>query len=115
VPTAYVSGDNASLGVVQEIADHAGPIDVAILFAGRGRSPMLLDAYLTLSSDQTAQAAEILGAPMVIPIHVEGWQHLTQEPGTIPNAFARRGLTDRLLMLSPGENTTVHLTPPAQA
>ena len=75
----------------------------------------LLDAYLTLSSDQTAQAGESLRAPTVIPIHLEGRQHLTQEPGTIPDAFARRGLTDRLLTLSPGEIATVHLSPPAQA
>jgi len=35
LPTVYISGDNASLDVVREVADHAGPIDVAVLFAGR--------------------------------------------------------------------------------
>ncbi len=44
LPTVYICGDNASLGVVREVADHAGPIDVAVLFAGRARSP-LMDAY----------------------------------------------------------------------
>jgi L-ascorbate metabolism protein UlaG (beta-lactamase superfamily) len=106
LPTVYVSGDNASLAVVHDIADHAGPIDVAILFAGRARSP-LMDAYLTFGSDQAARAAEILAAPTVIPIHLEGWQHLTQEPGAVPPAFARRGLGDRLIMLSAGETVVV--------
>ena len=106
LPTVYVSGDNASLAVVHDVADHAGPIDIAIIFAGHARSP-LMDAYLTFSSDQAAQAAEILGAWTVIPIHLEGWQHLTQEPGAIPSAFARRGLSDRLLMLEPGETVRV--------
>jgi L-ascorbate metabolism protein UlaG (beta-lactamase superfamily) len=32
--TVYVSGDNASLDVVREIAERAGPVDVAVLFAG---------------------------------------------------------------------------------
>lgn len=32
--TVYISGDNASLDVVREIAERAGPVDVAILFAG---------------------------------------------------------------------------------
>ena len=50
VPTMYVSGDNASLDVVAEIAHHLGPIEVAVLFAGAGRTP-LIDAYLTLGSD----------------------------------------------------------------
>ena len=34
LPTLYVSGDNASLEVVREIAGRAGPIDIALLFAG---------------------------------------------------------------------------------
>lgn len=106
LPTVYVSGDNASLAVVREVADHAGPIDVAVLFAGCARTP-LLDANLTLSADQAAQAAEILGSPVVIPLHVEGWAHFTQDAAEVPEAFARRGLADRLLVLAPGVPTTV--------
>lgn len=102
LPTIYISGDNASLSIVRDIADHAGPIDVAVLFAGRARSP-LMDAYLTFSADQAAEAAEILGSPVVIPMHVDGWKHLTQEPELIPEAFALRGIGDRLRVLSPGE------------
>jgi len=113
LPTVYVSGDNASLAVVRDVADHAGPIDIAIIFAGHARSP-LMDAYLTFSGDQAAQAAEILGAATVIPIHLDGWQHLTQEPDAIPSAFARRGLSDRLLMLAPGQAATVAVEPRTQ-
>jgi L-ascorbate metabolism protein UlaG (beta-lactamase superfamily) len=78
LPTVYISGDNASLAIVSDVADHAGPIDIAVLFAGRARSP-LMDAYLTFSSDQAARAAEILGSPVVIPMHVDGWKHLTED------------------------------------
>ncbi|HEX4225786.1 MAG TPA: MBL fold metallo-hydrolase [Pseudonocardiaceae bacterium] len=106
LPTVYISGDNASLPIVREISDHAGPVDVAVLFAGRARSP-LMEAYLTLSADQAAQAAEILAAPVVIPMHVDGWQHLTEDAGLIPDAFARHGLTDRLLIPAPGVAATV--------
>jgi L-ascorbate metabolism protein UlaG (beta-lactamase superfamily) len=106
LPTVYLSGDNASLGVVREVADHAGPIDVAVLFAGRPRSP-LMDAYLTLSADQAAEAAEILGSPVVIPMHVDGWQHLTEAAALVPEAFTRRGLGDRLVVLTPGIVTAV--------
>ncbi|WP_246064384.1 hypothetical protein [Nonomuraea longispora] len=34
--TVHVSGDNASLDVVREIASRADPVDVAVLFAGHG-------------------------------------------------------------------------------
>jgi len=106
LPAVYISGDNASLAIVRDVADHAGPIDIAVLFAGRARSP-LMDAYLTLSADQAAEAAEILGSPVVIPMHVDGWKHLTQDIGAVQEAFARRALTDRLLVLPPGVATTV--------
>lgn len=106
LPTVYVSGDNASFAVVADVAQHAGPIDIAFLFGGHGRSP-LMDAYLTFNNEQLAQAAEIIGAPIAIPIHVEGWRHLRETPDTIPAAFAARGLSDRLLTLRPGEITTV--------
>jgi L-ascorbate metabolism protein UlaG (beta-lactamase superfamily) len=107
LPTIYISGDNASLSVVHEIADHAGPIDVAVLFAGRARSP-LMDAYLTFSADQAAQAAEILGSPIVIPMHVDGWKHLTQDAELIPEAFAQREIGDRLLVLPAGQTIDLH-------
>jgi L-ascorbate metabolism protein UlaG (beta-lactamase superfamily) len=106
LPTVYISGDNASLAIVRDVADHAGPIDIAVLFAGRARSP-LMDAYLTLSADQAARAAEILGSPVVIPIHVDGWKHLTEDVSSVQEAFARYGLTDRLLVLTPGVATAV--------
>ncbi len=106
VPTVYVSGDNASLDVVRDVAAHCPPIDVALLFAGAARTP-LLDAYLTLGSDQAAEAAAILGAPAVVPLHVEGWQHFTEGPDSMRAAFARHDQEKRLVLLAPGESATL--------
>jgi L-ascorbate metabolism protein UlaG (beta-lactamase superfamily) len=47
-------------------------------------------------------AAEILGSPVVIPMHVDGWQHLTEDAAQVPEAFTRRGLADRLVVVTPG-------------
>jgi L-ascorbate metabolism protein UlaG (beta-lactamase superfamily) len=102
LPAVYVSGDNASLGVVREVADHLGPIGIALLFAGAARTP-LLDAYLTIRSDQAAEAATILGAHAVVPLHTEGWGHFTEGPETVLDAFTRRGLRKSLVLLAPGE------------
>jgi L-ascorbate metabolism protein UlaG (beta-lactamase superfamily) len=102
-PTVYVSGDNASLDVVRQVADRFGPVDVAVLFAGGARTPLVGDAYLTLPSDGAAEAAQILGAHHVIPLHFEHWAHFTQGPDTLAPAFARAGLADRLHLLKPGE------------
>jgi L-ascorbate metabolism protein UlaG (beta-lactamase superfamily) len=93
----YVSGDNAATSVVEEIAQRAGPIDVALLFAGAVQLSQRFDgAYLTLSSDRAAQAAEILGARTIIPLHFEGWAHFTQGADQLRASFAGYGLSDRL-------------------
>ncbi|MEU9213863.1 MBL fold metallo-hydrolase [Streptomyces sp. NPDC048415] len=114
LPKVYVSGDNASLDVVRDIAGREGPFDVAVLFAGAARTPLVPDAPLTLTSQDAVRAAEILGAlphsrlrsggdtPIVVPLHFEHWGHFTQDGATLTKAFADAGLTDRLRLLEPG-------------
>jgi L-ascorbate metabolism protein UlaG (beta-lactamase superfamily) len=102
-PSVYVSGDNASLELVREIAGRLGPVDVAVLFAGGARSPLVPDGHLTLTSEAAAEAAEILAARHVVPLHFEGWAHFSQGAETLREAFARRGAGERLHLLAPGE------------
>ncbi|HEY8719761.1 MBL fold metallo-hydrolase [Pengzhenrongella sp.] len=105
LPTLYVSGDNASLDHVQAIAERCGPVDVALLFAGAARTALFDGANLTLTSDEAAEAARILGARRAVLVHVEGWAHFTEGPATLPAAFERAGILDRLTMPTPGTPT----------
>ncbi|NUT37141.1 MAG: MBL fold metallo-hydrolase [Hamadaea sp.] len=106
LPTVYVSGDNASLAVVTEIAARIGPVDVAVLFAGAAKTVLLDGAYLTLTSDAAAEAARVLGAPVVIPVHFEQWAHFSQGRDTLPGAFAAAGLEKVLRIPALGETIT---------
>ncbi|WP_234327483.1 MBL fold metallo-hydrolase [Streptomyces sp. NRRL WC-3742] len=97
LPTVYVSGDNASLEVVEEIAARFAPVDTAILFAGAPRFPVLFDgATLVLDSAQAARAAGILGARAVVPVHQDSWAHFTEGNEDLVAAFTAAGLADRL-------------------
>jgi L-ascorbate metabolism protein UlaG (beta-lactamase superfamily) len=97
LPTVYVSGDNASLDAVREIADRFAPIDTALLFAGAPRFPMLFDGGLiVLDSTQAAEATRILDARRVVPVHHDSWAHFTEGREELEAAFAAAGLTDRL-------------------
>ncbi|NRQ33661.1 MBL fold metallo-hydrolase [Nonomuraea sp. NN258] len=97
LPAVYVSGDNASLDLVKEIAERFGPIDTAILFAGAPRIPVLFDgALIVLDAAQAAEAAGILGARRVVPVHCDSWAHLTEGRDDVVAAFAAAGLADRL-------------------
>lgn len=102
----YVSGDNASLDVVREVGRRSGPVDVAVLFAGGARTP-LVDGFLTLPSDAAVDAARILDARHVVVLHAEHWAHFTQGPDSVREAFAAAGLTERLVLPPAGEPVTL--------
>lgn len=102
LPSIYVSGDNASLRVVQEIADRIGEIGVAILHAGGASTPLIPGEYLTLTSAGAAQATEILGATRVLVVHTDSWRHFTEAADDVRKAFAQAGLSDRLIGCEPG-------------
>lgn len=90
-PTVYVSGDNASVELVHHIADRFPQIDVAVLFAGAARVPSI-DATLTLTSEDAAEAARILGVSRVVGVHTEDWEHFSETRAQLETAFAGTGL-----------------------
>ena len=104
LPTIYLSGDNASLEAVADIADRSGPIDVAVLFVGAGRLPFRQNGrLLTLSSAGAAAAAEVLRAKVVIPAHADGWAHFTEGVEDIQRAFSDARISERLVLARMGE------------
>ena len=97
VPTTYISGDNASIRAVAEIAERCGPIDVAVLFVGAARVPLRQGGRpLTLTSARAAAAAEVLGAKWVVPAHTDGWVHVTEGIDDVVAAFNDAGIAERL-------------------
>ncbi|MFZ0214926.1 MAG: MBL fold metallo-hydrolase [Candidatus Dormiibacterota bacterium] len=106
LPSVYVSGDNASLEVVEEIARRIGSVEVAILFAGAAKTARLGDLPLTLTAQRAAAAAQALGAAVVVPVHFEGWTHFTEGADALRDAFVEAGIEDRLRLLTPGERVT---------
>jgi L-ascorbate metabolism protein UlaG (beta-lactamase superfamily) len=107
-PTIYISGDNASIDVVREIAGRVEPVDVAILFVGAASLPWLFDgADLTLNNASALQAIRALDPQVVIPLHHDSWSHLTQSVDSLVDTFQAAGLADRLRVIPPGSTTTI--------
>jgi L-ascorbate metabolism protein UlaG (beta-lactamase superfamily) len=102
LPSVYVSGDNASLDLVDEIAARYAPVGVAILFAGAARVPEI-DADLTLTSQDAVAAARILGARKVVGVHTEDWEHFSQSRADLEAAFGAEGMRDLLVDTPRGE------------
>jgi L-ascorbate metabolism protein UlaG (beta-lactamase superfamily) len=102
----YVSGDNASLRIVEEIARCFPAVDAAVLFAGAARTA-ILDDYLTFTSAAAVEAATILGRPRILAVQTDGWSHWTQDGASLRDAFAQAGLSALLLQAEPGVAVTV--------
>jgi L-ascorbate metabolism protein UlaG (beta-lactamase superfamily) len=82
---------------VAEIARRVGPVDVAVLFVGAARVPSRERGRpLMLTGERAGAAAAVLGAPIVIPAHYDGWAHFTEGRAEIDRAFDDAGLSGLL-------------------
>jgi L-ascorbate metabolism protein UlaG (beta-lactamase superfamily) len=102
-PTVYVSGDNASVPLVEQIAGRFPEIDIAVLFAGAATVPRI-PSRLTLSGGDARKAAELLGASRVVGLHVEDWEHFAENAAQFAATFVD---TDLLVPTPRGETVTL--------
>ncbi|TBN57498.1 MBL fold metallo-hydrolase [Glaciihabitans arcticus] len=102
-PVVYVSGDNASLPLVEQISDRFDGVDIAILFAGAARVPGI-DANLTLTSADAVSAAALLRAPIVVGLHTDDWEHFSENRASLEAAFGDTGV---LVETPRGETVTL--------
>jgi L-ascorbate metabolism protein UlaG (beta-lactamase superfamily) len=110
LPTIYVSGDNASVRTVVEIARRSPAIDAVVLHAGAARvQGKFRDRAMTLDSVRAAAAVAILGPAVVIPAHYDGWAHFSEGRADIARAFDDAGLSAQLSLSDHG--TWVPLRP----
>jgi L-ascorbate metabolism protein UlaG (beta-lactamase superfamily) len=97
LPTVYISGDNASIRTVTEVARRVPDIDAVVLHAGAARVPARFNGRaLTLDSVRAAAAAAILGQAVIIPAHYDGWTHFSEGRDDLVRAFDDAGLSARL-------------------
>ena len=75
----------------------------ARLHAGAARVPgKFRTRAVSLDSIRTAAAAAVLGAPVNIPVHYDGWAHFTEGRDAITRAFDDAGLTAALRIADHG-------------
>ncbi|MCW5254571.1 MULTISPECIES: MBL fold metallo-hydrolase [unclassified Streptomyces] len=109
LPTVYVSGDNVSLDPVRELAqrvDHDG-IDLAVLHVGAAQLAPFGPTLLSMTAEQGAEAAELLGARRVLAVHTEGWAHFTEGADAVAESFTKAGSIRRLVVGDEGARLAV--------
>ncbi|MEU3011284.1 MBL fold metallo-hydrolase [Nocardia asteroides] len=102
-PTVYVSGDNASVELVEEIVARVGRIDVAVLNIGAANVGRFGDSDVTLNARTAVRAAQLLGDAVVVAVHAEGWGHFSESLDYLERTFAYADLAGRLRIPVRGE------------
>jgi len=105
--TVYVSGDNASLDVLDQVARRFDRIELAILFVGGANVGRFGAEPLTLDAPRAAAAAALLPLATVVPVHHTDWAHFVDPVSAVQDRFAALGASERLVVLGRGEPTPV--------
>jgi L-ascorbate metabolism protein UlaG (beta-lactamase superfamily) len=104
IPPIYITGDTVWFDGVAEVARRfcAG---VVLLFGGAAqtRGPF----HLTMDTNDAIETAHAFPDAVIVPVHRDGWAHLTQSGDDIERAFTALGLRSRLQMLEPGVATPI--------
>ena len=106
-PTVYVSGDNASLDVVDQVARRFPRTRIAVLFVGGANVGRFGDEPLTLDARRASAAADLLPAARVVPVHHTDWAHFVDPLDALVARFEAGGRRDRLVLLGRGVPTPV--------
>lgn len=103
LPTIYLSGDNASVRAVAQIADRFPTIDWAVINIGAARVATRFEGRaLSMTSQRAAAAAQILAPAKVIPAHYTGWAHFSEGASPIRPAFEDAGVGGLLRLVEHG-------------
>jgi L-ascorbate metabolism protein UlaG (beta-lactamase superfamily) len=103
-PSIYVTGDTTWFDGVAEVARRFD-IGVVVLFAGAARTRGPFD--LTMNTNGAIEAAHAFDDATIVPVHCDGWAHLTQNAHDLDQSFKALGLGDRVCLLRPGAATRI--------
>ena len=101
---AYATGDTVWYEGTREVARRHRPRTV-LVFAGGAqvRGPF----YLTMDTNDVIEAAAAFPEALIVPVHHDGWRHLTQSQEDLAKSFQALGMSDRLRLVTGGETIRI--------
>jgi L-ascorbate metabolism protein UlaG (beta-lactamase superfamily) len=91
----YITGDTVYYEGVEEVARRTD-IGLILLFIGAARLAAVGPAHLTMTVEESIEAARLFDHAVITPLHFEGWEHFTQGYDEIIREYTAAGLLDRL-------------------
>ena len=102
----YITGDTVWYAGVAEVARRFGA-GLVLPFAGsaRTRGPF----HLTMDTNDVIETANAFPDSLIVPLHFDGWAHLTQGREDLEASFSALGFASRLRLLEPGVPMIIEL------
>lgn len=104
----YLSGDTVWFEGLAEVARRF-KIETAVLFLGAAVIPAKGLEHLTMTSNEAIITSRELNPRRVVPVHFEGWAHLSQGKNEVSQAFESASLFQLLVWLEPGRRTLLSI------
>jgi L-ascorbate metabolism protein UlaG (beta-lactamase superfamily) len=98
----WISGDTVWYRALHSLA---GRVGVAFVHLGAARFKVLPWVRYSMSASDAVKAAKVLSLRLVVPIHLEGWSHFTEDRRAAQQTFAAGHVVTR--WLTEGERTLV--------
>jgi L-ascorbate metabolism protein UlaG (beta-lactamase superfamily) len=106
-PDTYLTGDNASLTLVRDIAARFDDIELVVVFVGAANVGRFGPANVTFDAADVLAVAELLPAATLVPVHFADWAHFTEPISATADLFAANGIEDRLIVPKRGHAVEV--------
>ena len=103
-PGVWVTGDTVLFGPLRRFAAGLKP-DVAIVHIGKVKFPLTGPLAYTMDAAAAVELIELASPNVVVPVHVEGWSHFSEQEDAAARVFAAAPATarDRIRWLPLGE------------
>jgi L-ascorbate metabolism protein UlaG (beta-lactamase superfamily) len=103
-PLVYITGDTTWFAGVAEVAKRY-PAGAVLLFAGAAQTRGAIN--LTMNANDAIETAHAFSNATIVPIHADGWAHLTEDRADLETSFKTLGIGSRLQLLEPGVATPI--------
>ncbi len=105
-PGVWVTGDTVLYGELRRFAAGLQP-DVAVVHIGAVKFPLTGPLAYTMNAAAAIELIELAAPGVVVPVHVEGWSHFSEQEEAAARVFdaAPAAVRDRIRWLPLGEAT----------
>lgn len=102
----YLTGDTRLFRGVREVARRF-PVGTVLMNLGAGRFSATGPACYSMPAEEGARAAHLFENATIVPLHFDGWSHLSEGREAVERAFVAAGLQGRTVWLPKGRAVEV--------